>query len=105
MEVTIRKVPIPELTAEEPGERILEFYKKIGWDGQSVIDPMKVRVTREDHTNIYLREVEHALNTIKDVSPADIKLGIGFLWMNSGPSCEGETPGMVELLPGWITED
>lgn len=103
--VQVVKVPIPELTAKLPNERLMEFYEKIGWDRQCTLDPMKVRITRQDHMKLYENEMEHALKEIKDASPSDIKLSVGFLWMNNGPSCEGETPGMVELLPGWMTKE
>jgi len=97
----MRVVPIPSLTVELPGDRLVEFYKKLGWDGESVVDPTKVRLYEKDWQDLVGSEVERAKKLYPDCSPTEVSLAVGFLWVNKGPSCCGTTPGMVELLPGW----
>ena len=101
----MRIVPIPTLTKELPGDRLVEFYRALGWDGRSVVDPTKVRLAQEDWENLVGAEVERAKQLFPEYSPMEINLSIGFLWVNKGPSCSGTTPGMVELLPGWCESE
>lgn len=100
-EQDIRLVPIPTLTEKLPGDRLIEFYRALGWDGESVVEPMKVRLHQQDWQKLVEREVERAKQLFPDCSPLEINLGVGFLWLNKGPSCCGTTLGMVELLPDW----
>lgn len=97
----MRVVPIPSLTAMLPGDRLVEFYRKLGWDGESEVDPTKVRLCRHDWQELVGSEVERARQLFPDCSPLEVNLSVGFLWVNKGPSCNGTTPGKVELLPGW----
>lgn len=101
LEEIVERVPIPELTEKLPGDRLVEFYKKLGWDGESEIDPNKVKLHTNDLEKLYAREIEHARSIYPDASPVEINLTIGMLWANKGPSGYGSTPGMVELYPGW----
>lgn len=93
--------PIPVLEEEHPAERFKEFYRRLGWDGKKIVDPTKVKMHRDDFTRLVQAEMERAYHCWPDVPRSQLALEIGFLWMNSGPSSDGETPGMVELLPGW----
>jgi hypothetical protein len=99
----MRIEPIPTLTAELPGDRLVEFYKKLGWDGESMVDPAKVRLCEKDWQDLVGAEMERAKKLYPDVSPGTVAFEVGFLWVNKGPSSGGNTPGMVELLPGWCS--
>lgn len=93
-------VNIPTLTAVDSAERLIEFYLQLGWDGKSELDPMLVRLTREDAMALLDAELQHA----RRLRPNDpiAMAQIGLLWMNWGPSCQGSTPGKVELHAGWM---
>jgi len=95
-------MPIPTLTKNRPGERLTEFYRKLGWDEKSVLDPTRVKITERDWRDIISNEIAHA-KAIIDINELDIRVGIGMLWTNTGPSGGGKTPGKVELHPGWIS--
>lgn len=92
---------IPVLEEEHPAERFKEFYRKLGWDGTKVVDPTRVKMHRDDFVRLVQAEMERAYHYWPQVPRSQIALEIGFLWMNFGPSSDGETPRMVELLPGW----
>lgn len=96
-------MPIPTLEADDPAERLLEFYHKLGWDGRQILDPTLVRLTREDSIALTGTEMQRA----KERASSDLNAGssVGFLWLNWGPSSSGETPGKVELLPGWVKDE
>ncbi|SMB96855.1 hypothetical protein SAMN00808754_1691 [Thermanaeromonas toyohensis ToBE] len=96
---------IPVLEKEHPAERLGEFYRKLGWDGKKVVDPTKVKMHRDDFTRLVQAEMERAYHYWPQVPRSRIALEVGFLWMNQGPSSDGEVPGMVELLPGWLQKD
>ncbi|RJO61957.1 MAG: hypothetical protein C4542_05240 [Dehalococcoidia bacterium] len=98
----IKTAPIPALTAKEPADRLEEFYRKIGWDGEMTVDPSKVKVTGDDYQRILEVEREHARKIYTKLSSSDIACGINIFWCNSGPSGSGKTPGMVELHAGWV---
>ncbi|MGI9951960.1 hypothetical protein V3F56_06300 [Moorellaceae bacterium AZ2] len=94
--------PIPALEEEHPAERLIEFYRKLGWDGKKIVDPTKVKMHRDDAIRLVQAEMERAYQYWPEVPRSQIAVEIGFLWMNSGPSGNGEVRGMVELLPGWV---
>lgn len=98
----MKVVNIPTLTAADSAERLVEFYRRLGWNGERELDPKLVRMTREDAMTLLEQEMKHARETV----PGDptIAAQVGLLWMNWGPSSQGETPGRVELLPGWIED-
>lgn len=99
----IKIVPIPTLSADNPGERVKEFYRQLGWDEKTTLNPACVRLTEEDWRDLITAEIVHAKAVITDASEVDIRIGIGMLWTNIGPSGGGKTPGMVELHPGWVS--
>ena len=95
--------PIPELTEEAPGDRLLEFFRRLGWDGKREVNPALVKLHVSDWQRIVGEEMERAREICRgQASPSEISIGVGFLWMNWGPSGGGSTPGMAELHPGWI---
>lgn len=99
--------PIPELEAVNPEERLVEFYQKLGWDGKAVVDTSRVRLTLEDWMCLIENERQFARNQADGDSAVVAKAGLkaGLFWMNYGPSGDGQTPGRVELLPGWLAEN
>lgn len=98
--------PIPELTGELPGDRLIELFKKLGWDGNRRVDPAKVKLHEADWRALVGREMDRAKRMAYRLggSELDAAVGVGFLWMNWGPSGGGATPGMAELHPGWTEE-
>lgn len=96
--------PIPELTQEQPSDRLIEFYRKLGWDGRCVVDPSLVRLHEDDLRRIVAGEMSRARAVITGASDLDIAVGVGFLWLNQGPSGGGGVLGLVELHSGWQKE-
>lgn len=98
----VKLVPIPELTAKEPAERLVEFYRKIGWDQQKTLDPSLIKLTEQDWKQMLEAEQAHAKAVHPEIHETDVYVSVGMLWMNSGPSGGGQTPGIVEIYPGWV---
>jgi hypothetical protein len=96
------KVSIPALTEKEPKDRLVEFYRKLGWDGVSCLEPDLVRLTEEDWLNLLEAEFNHAKTVVTSLSEIDVCVGVGMMWANFGPSGDGQTPGMIELHSGWM---
>ncbi len=90
--------PIPELSEEQPAMRLIEFYNKLGWDRKATVDTSKVVMTKEDWELLVENEIKYA-------NECEIGSGteIGLLWMDRGPRGDGNTPGKVKLLPGWLS--
>jgi len=61
-------------------EYIIDFYKKLGWDGQTKLDPTKVKMNENAYKEIAQKLMDYFSKTIDD------KTIINFLWMNYGPS-------------------
>lgn len=97
----IKTVPIPELTAEKPADRLVELYRKLGWDENSVLNPTKIKVSESDYQRLLGKEKAHAKTVFPEIPESEIVYGINVLWLNSGPSGSGNTPGMVEMYEGW----
>ncbi len=98
----IKLAPIPTLQVKEPVERLIEFYHKVGWDKQKTLDPSLVKLTEQDWKQVLETEQAHAKEVYPEIHELDVYVGISMLWMNSGPSGGGRTPGKVELYPGWV---
>jgi len=96
--------PIPELIESQPYARLEELYRKLGWDGKKDVDSSKVRLSEDDWLAMLSREIEHAKTVITGMNEIDIRIAVGMLWANMGPSGGGKHPGMVELCPGWLEE-
>lgn len=97
----VKTVSIPRLTERDPANRLKEFYQKLGWDGISYLDPGLVKLTEEDWAILLKTEIDHAGTVVTGISEIDVRIGVGMMWANTGPSGDGQTPGMVELHPGW----
>jgi len=79
---------------ENPAELLLHFYRKLGWNGDDVLDPRKVRTTKE----VYNRLSDQMHKRCPD------PVAVAMLMVNSGPGTEDCIPeGKVYLLDGWIT--
>ena len=79
---------------EKAGELLLHFYRALGWNGEDMLDPCKVRTTKEVYNMLYDRMVQQCSDTA----------GVGMLMVNSGPGTENYIPpGKVYLIEGWIT--
>jgi hypothetical protein len=99
----MKTMPIPKLTAKNPADRLVELYRKLGWDDKKTyVDPCKIRLTESDYQHLLREEEEHAKTVFPEIPDSDIVLGINMLWMNSGPSSYGKTPGMIEISEGWL---
>ena len=98
----MKTVQIPQLSEKEPLARLKEFYRKLGWDGVKELQPNLVKLTEEDWRALLGTEIDHAKAVITDVHELDIRVGVGMMWTNIGPSGGGQTPGMVELHSGWV---
>ena len=78
---------------EKAGELLLHFYRALGWNGEDMLDPRKIRTTKEVYNMLYDRMLKQCHDPV----------GIGMLMVNSGPGTEDYIPsGKVYLLEGWI---
>ncbi|MDR1838264.1 MAG: hypothetical protein LBQ93_01570 [Treponema sp.] len=95
----ISTVDAPEVILSEgvlAGDVLLKFYRDLGWNGQDILDPCKVRTTREVFANLH--------SVMSKASP-DL-LSIGMTLVNIGPGTDNYVPpGKVCLLEGWTRPD
>jgi hypothetical protein len=78
---------------ENAGEVLLKFYRGLGWNGVDIVDPCKIRTTKEVYNNLY--------DVMYDRCPDPVS--IGMLIVNRGPGTEDHIPpGKVWLYEGWI---
>ena len=93
--ITVVDVPDVFLAPDEKaGDLLLHFYRALGWNGEDVLDPCKVRTTKEVYNMLYDRMLERYTNPV----------GVGMYMVNSGPGTEDYIPpGKVYLIEGWIT--
>jgi len=72
---------------------LVQFYKALGWNGEDVLDPTKVRSTKAVFQNLYDEMQKH--------DPDNTAIG-GFL-VNKGPGVDDDLlANTVRLLPGWV---
>ena len=95
--ITIVDAPDVSLASgEKAGELLLHFYRALGWNGEDILDPCKVRTTKEVYSKLYDQMLERCPEPI----------GIGMFMVNRGPGTEDYIPpGKVYLLEGWITPE
>jgi len=90
-------VDAPELNlseSEKAGKVLLKFYRALGWNGEDILDPCKIRTTKA----VYKRLHDAMLDKCPD------PVGVGMLMVNRGPGTDDYVPpGKVCLLEGWIT--
>lgn len=87
---------LPDVRGRYPGDKLMNFYRDIGWDGKQEIEPMNVVVNEDDW-----------LKLVKDMESAgmtkDERIGAGWLFTNRGPSGSSKVKrGRVKLLKGWV---
>jgi hypothetical protein len=93
---TITIVDAPEINLaedEKAGEALLKFYRALGWNGDDMLDPCKIRTTKDVYNRLY----DVMFNRCPD------PVGVGMLIVNSGPGADNcVPPGKVYLYEGWI---
>ena len=92
---TITIVDAPEVslaTDDKAGDLLLNFYRALGWNGDDILDPCKIRTTQVVFDRLYDQICEHCPD----------KVSVGMFMVNSGPGVEDYIPpGKVYLLEGW----
>jgi hypothetical protein len=79
--------------SEKAGDALLKFYELLGWNGEDILDPCKIRTTKAVFDRLY--------NIIFERAPDPV--GVGFLMCNNGPGTENHIPpGKVYLYEGWV---
>ena len=79
---------------ENPGETLLKFFSALGWNGEDILNPCKIRTTKDVFNRLYDVMYERCLDS----------MGISILMVNSGPGVDDFVPpGKVYLYEGWIT--
>ena len=93
----ITVVDAPEITlveGDEAGDVLLKFYHALGWNGEDMLDPCKIRTTKAVYQN--LREI------MIDKCPNPVSVGMAMV--NRGPGTDEHIPpGKVYLFDGWVT--
>ena len=92
--VSIVDAPVIALAEnEKAGDVLLKFFRALGWNGEDILDPCKIRTTKEVYKNLY----DTMFDRCHD--PA----GVGMFMVNRAPGTEDYIPpGKVYLLEGWI---
>ena len=92
--ITVCDVPDVYLAPDEnAAELLLHFFRALGWNGEDVLDPCKVRTTKEIYTMLYDQMYERCPDPV----------GVGMFMVNKGPGTEEYIPpGKVYLIEGWI---
>lgn len=87
---------LPDLRGKHPGDKLMNFYRDIGWDGKQEIEPMKVIINEGDWLKV-VKKMESPGMT------QDERIGAGLLLTNRGPSGSKKVKrGKVKLLKGWV---
>lgn len=85
---------LPPVADLGPEEYIVAFYKGLGWDGESVLEPTKVTISQQ-----------RWLDVCKEFNELPVPGVSGFIWMNSGPSADADVPyHAVRIEPGAFKE-
>ena len=89
-------VDAPEVTLapnDEAGDLLLHFYRALGWNGEDILDPCKVRTTKEVYNHLGDLMCERYPNPIR----------VAMFLLNKGPGTENYIPpNKVYLIDGWI---
>jgi len=93
----ITVVDAPEVSLSEnesPEEALVKFYRALGWNGEDILNPCKVRTTKAVFEYLY--------ETMYKRFP-DYPVNLGMIMVNIGPGTDDFIPpGKVYLLEGWI---
>ena len=88
----IRIVDYPQLqpVAElGPREYLISLFQKLGWDGETYVDPRKILLNGQ-----HWRDVCQEYVSLPGLS-------LSFIWMSQGPSVSDDLPyGKVEIQEG-----
>ena len=91
--VTVFNAPEISLTEEDKaGDVLLKFYRALGWNGNDILDPCKIRTTEAIYNWLYdlMREKYHDSVTV------------GMAMVNYAPGVDDDIPpNQVYLLEGW----
>jgi len=92
--ITVVDAPEISLTeGEEVSNILLHFYRALGWNGNDLLDPCKIRTTQDVYNKLYDQMRERCPDYIS----------VGMFMVNRGPGVENYIPaGKVYLLEGWI---
>lgn len=94
---TITIVDAPQVSlaeGEKVDELLLHFFRGLGWNGEDIVDPCKIRTTQEVYNGLYNQMCAHCPDSI----------AVGMFLMNRGPGTENDIPpGKVYLLEGWTS--
>ncbi len=86
---------LPELRGENFGDMFFNFFRDLGWDDVSKINPTKVKMNEDDWTKY--------CDKLADTNDKGVRLAIRWTWMNKGPSGRPEVPsGKILLEEGWM---
>ena len=95
----IKIVDVPDVSLapdESAGDLLLHFYRALGWNGEDMLDPCKIRTTKEVFNHLHSKMYERCPDPV----------GVGMFLVNRGPGTEDNIPqNKVFLLEGWITSD
>ena len=96
---TIMVVDAPEVSLapdDKAGDLLLHFFRALGWNGNDILDPCKIRTTKEVYHRLYDQMLEKCPDPV----------GVGMHLCNSGPGTDDcVPPGKVYLLEGWVNPD
>jgi len=92
--IAIVNVPEISLTEEEKaGDVLLKFYRALGWNGEDIVEPCKVRTTEAVYKRLYGLMYKKCPDSI----------AVGMVMVNKAPGVDyGLLPDKVYLLDGWI---
>jgi hypothetical protein len=78
---------------EQAGDILLKFFRALGWNGEDILDPRKIRTTKEVYNNLYHLMCEKCHDTIT----------VGMFMVNYGPGVDDYVPqDKVHLIDGWV---
>ena len=95
VKITVVDAPAVSLAPNEnAAELLLHFFRALGWNGEDLLDPCKIRTTKCVYKQLYDQMFERCPDHV----------GVGMLMVNRGPGTdEFIPPGKVHLIDGWIT--
>ena len=91
--VAIVNAPEISLTEDEKaGDVLIKFYRALGWNGEDILEPCKVRTTEEVYKRLYDLMYEKYSDSI----------AVGLAMVNKAPGVDYDLlPDKVYLLDGW----
>ena len=69
-----------EIQGEHPAERLLDFFRQLGWDGKKLLEPRNIVMHPDTLAKVQTREAQQF--------EAKETVSILLMWMNYGPSTE-----------------